>query len=325
MNHEEFAFFNHQLAAMLDEGLPLEGSIEQLCRTLRTGRLRTEMTALRDDLAEGVPLDEAVARRKLPDVYVRMVALGARSGNLPGVLTRIADYYRETDHLWTRLKGLLTYPAIVLLASFGLSLAIVFVTKPRMDVMFQDMHVLLPAGYEVFAVGPPMLLGAIVAVAFATPWIPPFRRALSWMLSPFRYARLSQIASLAALSLRSGCTLAETVLLLRELESESRAGRELDRWAESIRHGAQRWTDIAISARVFPPLFLWLVNNGGEAPASGFDDAAEVYRERSRWAGDRLLYVALPVMIMFLGGVVLAQATSFLLPLIHMMGQIGGM
>jgi type II secretory pathway component PulF len=37
MNYDEFAFFNQQLAAMLREGIPLEGALKQLCAGMRGG------------------------------------------------------------------------------------------------------------------------------------------------------------------------------------------------------------------------------------------------------------------------------------------------
>ena len=63
MNYDEFAFFNQQLAAMLREGIPLEGALKQLCAGMRSGPLRGEIQQLEADLARGTPLKEALARR----------------------------------------------------------------------------------------------------------------------------------------------------------------------------------------------------------------------------------------------------------------------
>ena len=51
MNYDEFAFFNQQLAAMLRDGIPLEGALKQLCAGMKAGALRNEMTQLESDLA----------------------------------------------------------------------------------------------------------------------------------------------------------------------------------------------------------------------------------------------------------------------------------
>ena len=42
------------------------------------GNLRAQFQALGSDLARGIPLNEAVAKRNLPPLYVRMLAIGAR-------------------------------------------------------------------------------------------------------------------------------------------------------------------------------------------------------------------------------------------------------
>ena len=93
MKYEELAFVNQQLAGMLKTGIPLEGALRQLCAQMRRGRLRAELEALEADLVRGLPLAEALAARKLPEFYVKMIQLGARTNDLPGILTLVADYY----------------------------------------------------------------------------------------------------------------------------------------------------------------------------------------------------------------------------------------
>ena len=60
MNYDEFAFFNRQLAAMLRDGLPLEGALKQLCAGLKDQALHAELTLLEADLAQGTPLKDAL-------------------------------------------------------------------------------------------------------------------------------------------------------------------------------------------------------------------------------------------------------------------------
>src|SRR6185437_7858466 len=154
MNYDELAFFNQQLAAMLRDGIPLEGALKQLCSGMKAGPLRHEMTQLENDLAQGTPLNEAVTRRALPEFYVRMVSVGARSNDLPGVLTLLADYYQRANTVWNRLKGLMVYPFLVLLVSLGLTLIVSMLAK----------RFVLSASVE-WVQTPPLFLSAI--------WLPP--------------------------------------------------------------------------------------------------------------------------------------------------------
>ena len=132
MKLEEFAFVNQQLAGMIRSGLPLEGALRHLVASLDRGELKSELTALESDLAKGTPLSAALERRKLPELYRRMMLVGVKSGDLPGVLLMLADYYGRMETLWTRLRGLMVYPAIVLIClcvlSFALAIGISMLT-----------------------------------------------------------------------------------------------------------------------------------------------------------------------------------------------------
>ena len=138
MKYEEFAFFNQQLAAMVRDGIPLEGAVQRLCGEMRHGPLRAELTKLGDDLAKGRPFARSratptTARTLPPDAQV-----GAQTNDLPGVLTMLADHYQRRQALWTRLKGLMVYPAIVLVAALLLSCFLSIHDRAGYRQMFQS-------------------------------------------------------------------------------------------------------------------------------------------------------------------------------------------
>ena len=149
MKYDEFAFFNQQLAAMLRDGIPLEGALRRLCQEMRRGTLRDELQALEADLAKGTPMADALAARQLPELYKRMMLVGVKSGDLPGALTMLADYFQRQNDVWTRLKSMMTYPLIVMFAAFLISMALALlwtcVIGPSMKEMFGGMSMMLPA------------------------------------------------------------------------------------------------------------------------------------------------------------------------------------
>src|SRR6059058_4176168 len=110
MNHEEFAFVNHQLAGMLRDGIPLEGSLRQLCSQMQRGQLRSELQLLERDLAKGVPLATALTARKLPELYVQTLQIGARTNDLPAVLTLLADHYQTANNVSTAGRSFVRAP-----------------------------------------------------------------------------------------------------------------------------------------------------------------------------------------------------------------------
>ena len=322
MNYDEFAFFNQQLAAMLREGIPLEGAIKQLCAGMRQGALRSELDQLGADLARGTPLKEAMAPRKLPDLYRRMVEIGARSNDLPGVLTLLADHYHRANALWTRLKGLMVYPVLVVTVSLAITTLLSFAFSHFLSELFEQIQ--RPTMALVGMWIPPLVLGVLVLLGIGAICLPGWRARLRWRLPAFREASLAQLASAMALMLRKGTPLAEALALAEGIESGSPAGAALAQWRRQVETGQGKpglWT----ATRPFPPFFLWLVQKGGEDAAAGFQKAAEVYATRASYRIELALYGALPISILFLGQMVFWQIAPLFQAMAYMMNMLGGM
>lgn len=336
MNLDEFGFFNQQLAGMLKSGIPLEGALRQLCVNMHQGSLRTEIEALASDLAGGVALRESIARRRLPSLYIELVQIGAQSNDLPGTLLLLADYYRQRHNLWTKLKALMVYPAIVLGGCLCLSAVLVwFLSVCR--------NTLEPAIYDAFEgisrpaimeLNPWLLMWAplcwlvLLAVLFTLAiWLPSWRDWLRWRLPGFRESSLSQLAATLNLLVSGGNDLGRSLALMARLETGTRLGREIQRWQQRIASGMARFDQFAADSHLVPPLFLWLVGQSGEALAEGLGQTAALFNERARHRTEMMLYAALPVAVLFLGALILSEmffvfrAVSFLL---STLGALGG-
>jgi type IV pilus assembly protein PilC len=324
MNYDEFAFFNQQLAAMLRDGIPLEGALKQLCEGMQTGALREEIRDLQADLGRGTPLKESLARRKLPSFYVHLLELGSRTNDLPGVLTLVADHYHRANALWTRLKGLMVYPLLVILVALGLTTLLTVVFRHFMLHFFDDM--IRAPGILVNAVWvPPVILVLAGALGVGAVTIPSWRNWLRWRLPAFREASLAQLASAIALMLRKGTPLPEALALAEGLESRTPAGNALRQWRGLIESGQGKPAQWALEKSVFPPLFLWLVKTGGEDVASGFEKAASIYQARAAYRTEMALYGALPVSILLLGQMALWQIWPLFQAMISLMNTLGDM
>lgn len=323
MKTDEFAFFNQQLAAMLRDGIPLEGALQRLCAELRDDGLRTEMQALTADLTSGTPLREAIRRRQLPELYQCLVEIGAQSNDLPGVLTLIADHYQRRYHIWTRLKGLLVYPLIVLLASFFLSVLLAYVLDnlvwPSMSLFAPQM----PVGIHAALWVPPVLLALILIGAALALTVPGARQMLRWRIPSFRESSLAQIASTLALLLRNGVQLDHAFALVERMESGSRAGAEISNWRRRLAAGHAKFSEMAEPGRAFPPLFIWMVAHGREDLGSGFQRAADIYQSRATHRAELLLYSALPCSVLALGVLIIMQIQPIFFSLTQMMNMLG--
>ncbi len=322
MNYDEFAFFNQQLAGMLRDGIPLEGALKQLSAGMRSGPLRTEIQRLEDDLARGTPLSEALAARRLPDFYRRMLEIGARSNDLPSLLILLADHYQRAHTLWTRLKGLMVYPLIVIFVSLALTLGLSLGFN-RFLSMFYSVPFTPPVFFMLLMWLPPIVLALVGAAGLMVLSRAKWRARLRWRLPGFREASIAQLASAIALILRNGTPLAEALALAEHLEGISPAARPLAQWRYFIEAGRGKPTQWHEPSPPFPPLFLWLVQQGGEDAVAGFQKAADIFHARAAYRIDIALYGALPISILFVGQLVFCQIVPLIQSFSMLMKALG--
>jgi len=311
MKNDEFAFFNQQLAAMLRDGIPLEGALRRLSADLRQGSLRTELELLQTDLARGTPLTEAIRPRALPDLYKRMLEVGAQSHDLPGVLTLLADHYQRTNAIWTRLKGLMVYPLLVLCAAFLLAAFLSFIVHQFLLNIVAGTWLRL-SGIALFGLQfgyliSPLAIGLLALALVLAVSNPKLRRLARWRVPAFHEASLAGIASTLALMLKSGVPLDKALALVAQLEAGSPAGNELVRWRQNLAAGRGKFSEMAADSKIFPPLFVWMVGHSGEDLAAGFQRVSETYQSRATYRSDLLLYSALPCAVLGLGLLIIIQ------------------
>ena len=335
MKHDEFAFFNEQLAAMLRDGIPLEGALRRLCQEMRSGSLRDNLQALEADLAKGTPISAALAPREFPELYKKMILVGVKSGDLPGSLTMLADYFQRQNQIWTRLKSMMTYPLIVMFVAFLISLLLAFmwncVIGPSFKDMFAGMGIMMP-GATIFAFETlqsiwifPVALGLLFGFMLSVVFLPVMRGKVLWRLPAFKEATIARVAASLNLLLKNGVNLPEAVGLAKELENSPAVAADMRRWEIKLAAGTAKFSDVAAGNTMIPPMFVWIVSGAGENLAAGFQRAAEIYHSRAIYRTEVALFSVLPIASLFLGAVVISQAflvLSMFLPMIAMISNL---
>ena len=116
-----------QLADLLQNGVPLLESLSILSAQCPHAGLADILVDVRDQVAEGTPLDEAMTKHVdvFGDLAVSMVRAGAEGAFLEDALKRTADFLEQQQELKGRVTGAMIYP--VFLASLGVVITIVLV------------------------------------------------------------------------------------------------------------------------------------------------------------------------------------------------------
>jgi general secretion pathway protein F len=343
LSSTEVAQLTRGLASLLEAGLTVEQAFNALIEQAERERVRQVLAALRGEVLAGNTIAKSLASfpRVFPELYRTLVAAGEASGQLPRVLSRLADYLDERQQLRARLSLALVYPLIVMVVAVGVVGALLVYVLPQVVQVFEHARQGLPLltraliALSRFLQATWMLwIALVVAAALALRWALHRERSraaihrllyraplLGRVLRHLDAARLaatlsiligSRVPILQALEAGTGVM---TLLPMREaLSAAARGVREGMPLARALQ-----------ATRAFPPVMVHLIASG---EASGrLDEALEraARQQQSDIAIRLAAFAALfePAMILVMGAVVLVIVLAILLPIFQLNSLVG--
>lgn len=116
VNATHLATFYAQLGDLLHSGVPLLRSLEILERQTNKAALAVVLQQVREDVADGTRLAEALRShpRIFSELAVSMVRAGEEGGFLEDVLKRIAQFTEQQEDMKGRVVGALAYPLFLI-------------------------------------------------------------------------------------------------------------------------------------------------------------------------------------------------------------------
>ena len=143
---DDVAMMTRQLATLVAAGIPLVESVGALIEQMEKLQLKRVLTQVVDRINEGSSLAKALEShpRVFPNLYVSMVAAGEASGNLEGVLERLADFLESQSKLRGKVGAALAYPALMMVIGTGLITVMMVVVVPKVTAIFESLDRALP-------------------------------------------------------------------------------------------------------------------------------------------------------------------------------------
>ena len=334
------ALFCRQLAVMLDEQ-PLNEILAILSKQKGDKKYRDMVQGICQQIEVGKSLSDAMGKYEniFPSNVIHIVEAGQESGNLTGVLERLADYLEKQYEARQKLESSMMYPAFIGIAVLcAVCFMFVFIL-PTFVVLFENFQTELPLPTRVllaagrFAEAHGMWLPVIFAgMAAGAGWIcqqEKFRHfADYWLLKVPLLGRLKQdtawmqILSTLAVEMESGMRIDAALRTVREVPSNRYLRQFLGQLQESVSHGYPM-AHLLETCPVFPVMLTELIAAGEstgrleEMLKKSADYCALSAENLSR----RLQAMMEPAMLLVLGGVVLGFVLSIILPLMELMDQ----
>src|SRR6267378_1312928 len=333
----ELALATRQLASLLAAGLPVAQALSATIEQAEVNAVREVLAAVRSDVFAGHRLAEALGQfpREFPDVYRASVAAGEDSGELAGVMERLANYLEERLALRGKVLAAFLYPAVVTAVAFAIVIFLMTYVVPQVVEVFANTRqglpwptrILLGITWFIRVAGLWVLLAAVVAAFGVRAWLRlPGRRLVidRWLLGLPLFGRIlrgvdtARFASTLAILTGAGVPLLRALDAARATLANSVLAAAVGEIIEAVREGQPLAAALG-RLKVFPPVLVHLAASG-EATGQLAPMLERAATNLSREAERRALALSTllePLLILAMGAIVLGIVLAVLMPIIE--------
>ncbi len=339
----EVTWVTRQLATLTQAGFPLVRAIGFVKRQAQKDSLYELLDEVEQDLRAGVAFSDALAKdpKHFNNLYISMIRAGEVGGILDTLLERLAGMREADESLRSKIKGAMTYPALMLFAMIGALLILFTFVVPQFAGMFEEMGKTLPAPTQMLldighffqeywwlAIGG--VFGPVLGLYY---WGKTDYGRVTldlWKIRlPLVGGMINQVA-MARFCRTLGTLLESGVNLIVALEgSKGVAGNEVIADAinvsmKDIREGKKIGQTFA-STGMFPDMVCEMMTLGEESGQLGpmLLKVADIYERQTDQLVKGITSILEPLMILLMGVIVGMVVVAMLLPIFEM-NVIGG-
>jgi general secretion pathway protein F len=331
----DLALITRQLATLVEANLPLDEALQAAAEQSRSSRIKGMLLQVRSRVAEGHTLAYAMGEfpRVFNEMYRAMVNAGEHAGYLGPVLQQLADYTEQRQYTGQKLKMAMIYPFILVGVAIAVVLLLLIFVVPELVGIFTHSHRELPAltrgliatsdffqHYGLFLVVGLITVFFIVQRLLRNP-----RRKKRWHRTLLLIPGVSRIliamdtarfASTLSILMASGVPLLESLRIAGQVLTNLVLREDSQAVAERVQEGSSLNRALRQSGR-FPPMMVHMVASGeasGELESMLERSATNQERELEMTMGT-MMSLFEPLMVVFMGGMVLTIVLAILLPI----------
>ena len=340
----DLVIFTRQLSTMVGAGLALLESLEVLADQAESPGMRAAILSMIADVRGGSDL--SVAMEKCPKVfdplYVSMVRAGEVSGQMDIILERLADYQEASENLRREIKAAMTYPVISMVLVTAITAFLMLGVVPGFRAVFDSLDTELPwitsftletaefmKSQWILCFGG--LFGAIFGTLFflrteAGGWFWDRNILRAPVFGPlFRKVALARFSRTFATLIRSGVPIMGTLDIVAETAGNRVIAKAVLESRDSVRAGNLLSEPLA-KAPVFPPMVVRMIAIGERTGSleTLLEKIAEFYDAQVKAAVKSLTSMIEPILISVMGIIVGGVVMSVFLPILDVVGKLGG-
>jgi MSHA biogenesis protein MshG len=327
--------FSRQIYTLLKSGVPIMRGLAGLQESSTNKSFALVIQDLRESLDSGRELSTAMRRHTecFTPFYLAMVRVGEMTGRLEEVFLRLFDHLEFDRDMRERVKTAMRYPTFVIIAMIAAMVVVNVFVIPQFEKVFKSFHAQLPLMTRILIATSrftvdywPVMAGVAVAGFFGfRAWTRTVPGRLAWDRYKLRFpiagkiihkATMARFARSFALSIRSGVPIVQALSVVAQTADNAYLTMRLDQMREGVERG-ESILRTATNASVFTPIVLQMIAVGEESGSLDdlMDEIAQMYEREVDYELKTLSSQIEPILITFLGAMVLVLALGIFLPI----------
>ena len=335
---KDISLFCKQMSVMLESGIPLNNAVDILEQQATSKNLKSSLKIVSKSLKEGSQLSKAMLDQEgmFPDLLIRMVQAGEKTGKLDEVLEKMSEHYNKELKTSRQIRGAMIYPAVLAFLAVAAVLALLYVVIPSFSGIFEQSGMAMPLPTRIVLAASNfvrsywyILFGVTGILVFL------FLRYRSTEAGRYQLDRLklwlpvikgpmqkivtARFASTLAILTSAGIPLVEAIESAAATTNNAVVIEKMKIANEGLQKG-ERLTGMITSTGLFPPMMLSMVKIGEESGSleSMLVKTSDYYEEELETAIKQLLSLLEPAMIIVMGVIIGGIVASVMLPMFEL-------
>jgi type IV pilus assembly protein PilC len=342
VGRNEFLLFNQQLAAITRAGIPLERGLRELAKDIASRSMRKLISEIAGELESGVGIEEAFEKRQkhFPPLYGQILKAGVETGRLSEMLTSLNRQLEVTNRTRRIVFEATCYPLVVLMLAAVIVSAMFLLVIPQFNEIYLDFGIELPVATKLLLEMPQYVvpfwigLGCVVGVFIlsakflsSTPTSRMYKEGVLLRIPVFGRLFLSsllgRLADAMALLIGAGSDMPGCMRLAANSTGSEKLKREAEMVAAQLDEGSNI-IEAGQLCRLIPRLFLYSMQLGAQRNElqDNLYSLAQMYSHQVQCYQGRLQALLLPILLVFLGGIIALCVISLFLPMITMLQSL---
>ncbi len=332
---EDLILFTRKLNALYKAGVPITNSLGIISEQDANKHFSVIAGRLRNDLEQGYSFSEAIAQHLdvFPDTYINAIRVAEETGRLDVVMEKLATTLERDLETREQIKTAVRYPVIVVVLVIAAFFALVTFVVPRFAEFYAKNNAQLPLPTQILINLNiiikhywPLMLGLLVIgipVAVRLFRLKQVREKFDGLILKlpifgplFNKIYIARFSHLLEVTFTSGAPLLKGLDTIRSAIGNRVIEGEIDKIRQQVQQGNSLGS-IRNQLPHFPSLALSLIQIGLESGSLDFmlQQVASFYDREVDYTTKRLMTMIEPLLILFLGCVVLVMALAIFLPM----------